>query len=173
MGGFEPKQLAERKLAYNYYLLDLKKNMFQVLHHLLMNDEAQEEDFTNAIYLAIDDGDLRKASMWIRRGLLLYPESSHILALSGLHMRLIGDYREASDALDQAIQLDRKNALAYLQLGIISYESSDYKQAHSHFSRASILDPKGIFGSQVESYLEQMVEKQDQLESIEEGQKDL
>jgi len=54
LGGFEPKDIAERKLAYNYYLLDLQANMFQVLHHLLMSESAYEEDFTNAIYLAIE-----------------------------------------------------------------------------------------------------------------------
>lgn len=31
LGGYEPKSVVERKLAYSYYVLDLKKNMFQVL----------------------------------------------------------------------------------------------------------------------------------------------
>jgi hypothetical protein len=31
LGGYKPKTVVERKLAYNYYVLGFTKNMFQVL----------------------------------------------------------------------------------------------------------------------------------------------
>jgi len=104
---------------------------------------------------------MRKASMWLNRGISLYPESAHILALSGWHLRLIGDSGEAKIALEKSTKIDRKNALAYLQLGIIAYEDDDMKKAHTNFNRASILDPKGIFGSQVDGYLEKILKREE------------
>lgn len=114
---------------------------------------------------------MRKASMWLSRGLDLYPESAHLLALSGWHLRIIGQPIDAEEVLEAAIDIDRKNTLAYLQLGILAYEADDMKKAHLNFNRASILDPKGIFGSQVDDYLEKILKREEVLQATTQGQK--
>ena len=153
LGWFEPKDIAERKLAYNYYLLGLEKNMIQVLHHLLQSQNATEEDFTNAIYLALEFGDIRKAGMWLQRWIAQHPESAHILALSGWHQKLKGNITLAQQQLETSIDLDRKNVLGYLQLGIIAYDMWDFELAYDHLNKVSLLDPNGIFSIQVDEYI--------------------
>ena len=65
LGGYKPKTVVERKLAYNYYVLGLYKNMFQVLGYLVLENDATEADITNAIYLALVHEEMRNAAEWI------------------------------------------------------------------------------------------------------------
>jgi hypothetical protein len=46
-----PKNVVERKLAYNYGILGMNENMFQVLGYLLTASDVTELDITNALYL--------------------------------------------------------------------------------------------------------------------------
>jgi heptaprenylglyceryl phosphate synthase len=67
LGGYKPKTVVERKLAYNYYVLDLKKNMFQVLGYLVMEPDITVSDVNNAVYLALTHNEIRSAEEWIKR----------------------------------------------------------------------------------------------------------
>ena len=53
--------MVERKLAYNYYVLDLPKNMFQVLGYLMLELDVTEADVNNAVYLALSYNETRNA----------------------------------------------------------------------------------------------------------------
>jgi len=100
LGGYKPKTVVERKLAYNYYVLTLKKNMFQVLGYLVMEPDVTEYDMNNAIYLALTNDEIRSASEWIKRGLEKFPDSQDMNALNSWYLRVTNNVPAAKTILD-------------------------------------------------------------------------
>jgi tetratricopeptide (TPR) repeat protein len=65
--GFENRTELERKLVYNYYLLDDKKGMFKVFRYLLADSGAEESDFIIAVSTSINANEMSKASLWVHK----------------------------------------------------------------------------------------------------------
>jgi hypothetical protein len=78
LGGYKPKTVVERKLAYNYYVLDLPKNMFQVLGYLMLEPDVTEADVNNAVYLALSYDEMRNAGEWIKIGKEKFLEAQNL-----------------------------------------------------------------------------------------------
>jgi len=106
--------VVERKLAYNYYVLGLYKNMFQVLGYLVLENDATEADITNAIYLALVHEEPRNAEAWITLGKKRFPSSASILALEAWYLRIGGKTSEAQLIIDE-ILAKNDNVIALVQ----------------------------------------------------------
>ena len=80
-----PSSDVYRKLAYNYYILEEYKNLLNTLDELLQREDIEIQDYTNAIYVALDlDADGTLVSKWIKNASDAYPQSSEIIGLGGL-----------------------------------------------------------------------------------------
>ncbi len=97
LSGYTPKTNLERRLAYNYSLLDDSVGMIKVLNYLLQEDDALENDFAVGISLSLEKWDIDRAKSWATRWLEKYPNSPVITPLFLSSLRLNG---EASGALD-------------------------------------------------------------------------
>ena len=64
LNGYAPKTELERRMIYNYFMLDDHKGMFKVFRYLLDESDVSVDDYTIAIYTAIDKHELSKASLW-------------------------------------------------------------------------------------------------------------
>ncbi len=122
MGGYKPKNIVERKLAYNYGILGLNANMFQVLGHLVESAEATDLDITNAIYLALTEKQFTLAEKWIKIGIEKSPDSPDILSLRAWHLRLNGNVDTALILLNTILAKDPNHLIALVQAGIIHQE---------------------------------------------------
>lgn len=55
IAGYTPKTSIERRLAYNYSLLDDTIGMMKVMNYLLQEDDVVEDDFVVGISLALEE----------------------------------------------------------------------------------------------------------------------
>jgi hypothetical protein len=115
LGGYKPKTVVERKLAYNYYVLDLPKNMFQVLGYLMLAPDVTEPDITNAIYLALVHDENRNAGEWIKIGREKFPDSDNIVGLEVWHLRTTGKTAEAQALADALLSKNETHLIGLVQ----------------------------------------------------------
>lgn len=115
LGGYKPKIVVERKLAYNYYVLDLPKNMFQVLGYLMLEPDVTEADATNAIYLALVHGETRNAGEWITIGRAKFSDSENILGLQAWYLRITNNSTEAQTIVDNILSRNENHLIALVQ----------------------------------------------------------
>jgi tetratricopeptide (TPR) repeat protein len=150
--GYKPKTVVERKLAYNYYVLGLFKNMFQVLWYLVLENDATEGDITNAIYLALVHEENRNAVHWITLGKQKFPSSQSILALEAWYLRVTGKTWEAQTIVD-AVLAKNDNVIALVQWGILAHESGYREKAKTLLNKAKIIDAGGTWAETIDEYL--------------------
>lgn len=115
LGGYKPKIVVERKLAYNYFVLDLPKNMFQVLGYLLLEPDVTEPDIANAVYLALVHGETRSAGEWIRIGREKYPSSDNIRGLEAWYLRTTEKKEEAQTIVEEILARNPTHLIALVQ----------------------------------------------------------
>lgn len=56
--------------------------MVKIFHYLLDEVDVTEDDYTVAVYLAMENGDIPQAKRWCDRGLIKFPRSDNLLSLS-------------------------------------------------------------------------------------------
>lgn len=140
LGGYKPKNIVERKLAYNYGILGMNENMFQVLDYLVAAPEATELDITNALYLALTENRTDLAEKWIKIGVEKSPDSADIQSLRAWYMRLT-DNREVGLTLAKTVLLKNPNHLiALVQAGIIHTEKGEKDIAKPMLEKAAQID---------------------------------
>lgn len=115
LGGYKPKTVVERKLAYNYYVLDLPKNMFQVLGYLMLEPDVAEADITNAVYLALVHNETRNAGEWIKIGREKFAESESIRGLEAWYLRTTGKSQEAQAIVDSILSRNETHLISLVQ----------------------------------------------------------
>lgn len=140
LGGYTPKNVVERKLAYNYGILGMNENMFQVLGHLVGSPDATELDITNALYLALTEQRLDLAEKWIKIGIEKSPDSQDILAMRGWYMRLTGNKETGLAILNTVLEKNPNHLIALVQTGAIYTEKKEKDLAKPFLEKAAIID---------------------------------
>lgn len=153
LGGYKPKTVVERKLAYNYYVLGLTKNMFQVLGYLVLEPDVTEYDINNAIYLALSNNETRSAGEWIKKALEKFPDSLDLGALRGWDLRITNNVPEAKTILADILTKNPNHLLALIESGINAYNEWDKVQAKTFFKKAQIINAGGTWSEIIEGYL--------------------
>lgn len=151
--GYKPKSVVERKLAYNYGILWMTNNMFQVLNYLIEWPDATELDITNALYLALNEKKLELAEKWIKIGLEKSPNSHDIIALRGWYMRLTNNKEIWLALLKNILDKNPNHLIALVQSWIIYAEKWEKEMAHSLLERAALIDAGGIWADTIEKHL--------------------
>ena len=152
-GGYMPKNVVERKLAYNYGILGMNDNMFQVLGHLLENPDVSELDITNALFLVLTEKQLTLAQKWVKIGMDKFPSSPDVLSLRAWYMRLAGNPDTALIILDDILQKNPNHLIALVQAGIIHAEKWEMDIAKSLLEKAKQIDAGGTWADTIETYL--------------------
>ena len=155
-GGYKPKIVVERKLVYNYHILGLEKNMFQVLSYLILEPDVTESDITNALYLALRAWEYRLANEWVKKWTEKYPDSDDIQALRSWNLRVQQKNTSAQIIIDETLKKNEKNLIALVQAGILAYESWDKLKAKKYLEEAKFIDAHGNWSEEIEKYLGQI-----------------
>ena len=153
LGGYKPKTVVERKLAYNYYVLDLPKNMFQVLGYLMLEPDVTEADVTNAIYLALVHGETRNAGEWIKIGQEKFPDSDNITGLKVWYLRATQQSAEAQVLVDSLLAKNETHLIGLVQWGILAQEAGYKEKAKTLLNKAKIIDAGGTWAKTIDEYL--------------------
>lgn len=115
LGGYKPKTVVERKLAYNYYVLNLPKNMFQVLGYLMLEEDVTEADINNAVYLALVHDEIRNAGEWIKIGKEKFPNAENLAGLEAWYLRATSKTSEAQALVDTLLTKNSNDLIALVQ----------------------------------------------------------
>lgn len=153
LGGYKPKIVVERKLAYNYYVLDLPKNMFQVLGYLLLEPDVTEPDIANAVFLALEYGETRSAGEWISIGREKYPSSDNIRGLESWYLRTTQKAQEAQAIVDEILARNPTHLIALVQGGILASEAGYKEKSKTLLKQAKIIDAGGTWAKTIDEYL--------------------
>ena len=95
-------------------------------------------DFEKASH-CIAKQDWRRAAENLEKGLAIYPNDATAYNNLGVVYDRLGQPGEASQALQQAILLNRGLAPAYVNLGRIRFREKDYREAESLLTKANSL----------------------------------
>lgn len=153
LGGYKPKTVVERKLAYNYYVLDLPKNMFQVLGYLMLEPDVTEADVNNAVYLALSYDEMRNAGEWIKIGKEKFPEAQNLAWLESWYLRATNKTWEAQSLVDSLLAKDENNLIALVQWGILAYDAGYKEKSKTLLRKAKIIDAGGTWEKTIDEYL--------------------
>jgi tetratricopeptide (TPR) repeat protein len=153
LGGYKPKIVVERKLAYNYWLLEKPKNMLQVLWYLVLNDDVTELDITNAIYLALKSDGARNAQEWIKIGLEKFPNSIDMLALQAWYFRITDNKTQAQSIVDEVLKKNSNNLVGLVQAGILAFDAGSTQKSFGYFQKAKIIDAGGNWWETIDDYI--------------------
>ena len=149
--GYKPKTVVERKLAYNYYVLWLYKNMFQVLGYLVLESDVTEADITNAVYLALVHEETRNAGEWIKIGKERFPSSDNILGLESWYLRITGKTMESQNLVDEILARSN-NLIALVQAGILAHDSGYKEKSKTLMQKAKVIDTSETWSEIIEEY---------------------
>lgn len=153
LSGYKPKTVVERKLAYNYYVLDLPKNMFQVLGYLMLEPDVTEADINNAVYLALVHNETRNAGEWIKIGKEKFPNAENLAGLEVWYLRSINKILEAQTLADNLLSKNENDLIALVQWGILAHEAGYKEKAKTLLKKAKIIDAGGTWEKTIDEYL--------------------
>lgn len=123
------KAQVERRLAYNYSILNDNVSMMKVLSYLLQEAEVTEDDFAVAISLALHQWENTKAYAWAYTSIEKYKNSTLLIPLYLSALRINGKFH---DTIEYVLSLDeenRLNPLVQLEYAIALYEAWKLKEA--------------------------------------------
>ncbi len=140
IAGYTPKTNLERRLAYNYSMLDDTVGMMKVLNYLLQENDATEDDFAVGISAAIKEWQYPRAASWAQDGLRKFKESHHITPLYIRTLRLQGQIDNASSVIQNTSEEAMvANPNYLLEKAIIYADLGDIESAKKLFKELILL----------------------------------
>ncbi len=154
IAGYTPKTSIERRLAYNYSLLDDTIGMMKVMNYLLQEDDVVEDDFVVGISLALEEWSYTRAASWARSGLEKFPESRSITPLYVEALRLDDQIDLASSLLQNTpSDVFLENPSYLLEKAIIDMELWDIMLARKTFLELTELTDWPDISQEAQMYL--------------------
>ena len=151
--GYTPKSEIERRLVYNNFIIGDTKNALKVLRYLLLEPDVTVDDYSIAIWLAINEDDTAHAALWLKKGRDKYPKNDTMLAFSAWVYRLQKNVVSATSVARNALKINPRNAIALLQMGILAFDAGDYSISQSYLENVKSIDRDGAFAIQADEYL--------------------
>lgn len=155
-GWYQPKSIVERKLAYNYGILWLNDNMFEVLGYLVNGKDATELDITNSLYLVLNEKRVELAEKWIKIWAARFPNSPDFLSLRGWHLRLTNNSEIGLTILQNVLKKHPNNLIGLIQAGIIYTDKWQYALAEPLLEKAKVIDAQWVWAETIEQYLKKL-----------------
>ncbi len=156
INGYRPKTELERRLVYNYYLMDDKKGTFKIFRYLLEEEDVTNEDFEIAVFTAIEEREYGKAFLWAEKGMAKFPDNDRLVAMRGWVFQIRGEDEKAVKDFSKALDMNRRNPIALLRLGVFHKEKSNVPLAKSYLEAAKEADTSGTFGEDAAKLLEEL-----------------
>lgn len=130
---YTPKINLERRLIYNYFMLDNKKWILDVFTYLLKNDDVQADDFALWIYHAIEQWKTLTAISWSKKALELFPEEEIFYWYLWRIYREDYQYKKSLINLMKWLRINPRNPLVTLNMGYLKLSEEKYSDALEYF----------------------------------------
>lgn len=161
---YRPKNELQKRLAYNYYILWDKKNILKVFRYILDEEDVTIDDYTVAIFTAIEEREYSKASLRSDKWLKKFPNSDMMYAFRWWIYRIKNEQLKSLNDLNLSLNINPRNAVALFNLWIINFERWYYKEAINNFESTIEVDSNWTFGEQSKIKLTEVKQKQTESE---------
>lgn len=131
---YTPKINLERRLIYNYFMLENEKWILDVFTHLLKNEEAQIDDYTLWIYHAINQWKTLTAISWAKKWIELFPEESIFYWYMWRIYREENQNKKALINLIKWLRLNPRNPLVTLNMWYLKESEDKFEDALEYFN---------------------------------------
>gem|GEM_PF-552351 len=163
LGGYTPKTELERRLVYNYYILNDRKAMFKIFRYLLEEPDVTEDDFIIAVHIAKEDNNRAKAFLWANRGIEKFTDSDMLLSLrSSLYLNTNNLDRAETD-LQRAYAINPRNPFTLLQYAKLHFAKNDYTSAKGFIKNVLEADPNSIFAEEAKKLTTDINKKEQEI----------
>ncbi|MDD2891795.1 MAG: tetratricopeptide repeat protein [Candidatus Gracilibacteria bacterium] len=156
LNGYMPKTELERRLVYNYYMLDDKKGMLKVFRYLLKEEDVNENDFIIAVHMTTDANEWSKGFLWANEGLEKFKDSDMLYALRGNLYLLNNNMDIAADDFSKAYTINPRNPVVTLGFAKWHFAKNNYTSAKEYIQSTKELDPNGVFEEQADELLKEI-----------------
>ena len=123
----------ERRLIYNYFMLDNKKWMLDVFTHLLKDENAKIDDFTLWIYHAINQWKILTAISWSKKAIEKFPNQAIFYWYLWRIYREDNQNKKALINLIKWLRLNPRNPLVTLNMWYLKEWEEKFDDALEYF----------------------------------------
>lgn len=153
---YSPKTELQKRLAYNYYIIWDKKNMLKVFRYILDEKDTTQDDYSVALFTAIEEKEYSKAMLRANKWIKRFPESDMLYAFRWRIYMIRDEQINALNDLNLAVSMNPRNAVALFNLWVMSFEKKDYNVAKDYFKNTIIADKNGTFWDNSEKKLKEV-----------------
>lgn len=163
MNGYTPKTELQKRLAYNYYIIWDTKNMLKVFRYILDETDTTQEDYSVALFTAIEEKEYWKAMLWANKWVKRFPQSDMIYAFRWWLYSLRWEEINALNDLNLSVSMNRRNAVALYNLWLIYEKKWEIDSAKRYFSDTVEADKNGTFWDKAEQKLKDLEKTEEKL----------
>ena len=160
LNGYAPKTELERRMVYNYFMLDDRKSMFKIFRYLLDEADVSDDDYIIAIHTAVDQKEIAKGLLWANKGLEKFSNSDMIYALRWAIHFLRNDSEHAYPDLEKSLSINPHNALALVTTAKLHFAEKAYTEAKEICNLVIESDKDGIFWQEAATLLDEITQAQ-------------
>ncbi len=135
-----------------------QKGTFKIFRYLLEEEDVTNEDFEIAVFTAIEEREYGKAFLWAEKGMVKFPDNDRLVAMRGWVFQIRGEDEKAVKDFARALDMNRRNPIALLRLGIFHKDKADFGRSKSYLEAAKEADTSGTFGEDAAKMLEDLAQ---------------
>ena len=134
---YKPSIDVRRKLIYNYFLLENTERLLLNFKNLVENEDVlDQEDLQMAIYYHITHERYEDAIAFSNKWLEIFPEEEMFYGYLGWIYKLQEQPEKAEENLQAGLELNGKNPMLNLNMGLIQKEKWERVKALLYFRKA-------------------------------------
>ncbi|EKE29152.1 MAG: hypothetical protein ACD_2C00218G0001 [uncultured bacterium (gcode 4)] len=160
---YRPKTELQKRLAYNYYIIGDKKNMLKVFRYILDEEDTTQDDYSVALFTAIEEKEYSKAMLWANKWATRFPQADMIFAFRWWLYNIRKDESSAIKNLQTSIWMNPRNAVALFNMWLITQDRNNFPDAKKYFQSVIEADKNWTFWEKAEEQLKDMPRKMNEL----------
>ncbi len=160
INGYKPKTNIERRLIYNYYILEDYESMMKVFRYLLQESDLVADDYIIGVHMAHDTWDYKQALDWANSWVLMFPQSDMLYALRWVTLRRIGDYTNGMNDIAYALSINTKNPIALMEQAYIENEMASYDESKKHIQEVLENTSDAVLNQEAQRLLDEINTKE-------------
>lgn len=150
---YSPKIDLERRLAYNYFLLEMDKKMMSIFYSLLKEKDAELSDFSLWIYNAIMLWETTLAKSWIKKAIEKFPKEEMFYWYSWWIFREEWNLVKAREELEKWLKLNSRNPMITLNMAYLLEKEWKYSMALIYAKKTILANQDWEFGKLAEKQI--------------------
>lgn len=147
---YTPKIDLERRLSYNYFLLNEDKKLLDTFSNLLLENEAEITDYSLWIYNAIMLWEILQANVWTQKALKKWPNEEMFYGYKWWIYRENWELDKAKEYLEKWLSINPRNPMITLNMAYLLEKQQKYSLAMIYAKKTMLANEWWEFGKLAE-----------------------